>query len=111
MPAWTCINLQWFKNFTENISIMIKDCLDQIKKTPTNIHGILDMILFNKKTIPKSLRIYDSFFTRMILCSDVNVSSYMEQDIENKDILTCIVSLGEVKYNYVMERISVCPTK
>ena len=66
------------------------------QKKSTFIQSIWDIILFIEQTIPKSLRICDSIFTQMILCSDVGISPYIEKHKDDKDIITCILTLGEV---------------
>ena len=76
--------------------MITKEHLYHYKSKSSDIQGLLNMIDFIEREVPKSLRICDTFFTQMIMCSDVNVSSYMGKHIDEKDLITSFVTFGKV---------------
>ena len=83
-------------SFVQDIAMITKEHLNHFKSKSSDIQGLLNMIEFIEREIPKSLRICDTFFTQMIMCSDVDVSSYMGKHIDEKDLITSFVTFGKV---------------
>ena len=86
-------NFQWIKKLS---MIVEKATFDHLNEDKTeNSLSLLQCIEFSIKNIPSCLRIYDTFFTQMILIGDPNTDhGEIPIHTDNDDYITALVSIG-----------------
>ena len=95
--AWKYTQKKWFMSFVQDVAMITKEHLYHYKSKSSDVQGLLNMIDFIEREVPKSLRICNTFFTQMVMCSDINVDSYMSKHLDEKDLITSFITFGKVK--------------
>ena len=104
------LNKSLFRELCECVSIMVEThllyqiCfLQQLQDTRNDFYiklllEQLNTIQFVKEHIPSSLKVCDSIFTQCVIVGDTVLSSHggIYPHLDDKDVITCIITLGEV---------------
>ena len=98
--GWILMNkCQWLRSLCQDVEILTINHLRE--QNSQNSDYILNQISFCKEHIPSCLRIYDTFFTQMILVGSFNCDSgYIPLHVDKDDYITALLSVsGSSKIN------------
>ena len=95
--AWNYMNQPWFISLVKDIEMFTKEHVDKYAPSCLHMSKIKKTITFIENNIPSCLRICDTIFTQMVLVGEDNISSDMPLHLDKNDLLSCILTLGELK--------------
>ena len=95
--AWNYMNQPWFCSLVKDMEMFTMQHVTKFASNCSNMNLILRRIKYIEDNIPSSLRICGTIFTQMVLVGENNISSDMPLHLDKQDLLSCILTLGDVK--------------
>lgn len=95
--AWNYMNQPWFCSLVKDMEMFTLQHVTKFARNCSQMKKIQKRIKYIEDNIPSSLRICDTIFTQMVLVGENNISSDMPLHLDKQDLLSCILTLGDVK--------------